>query len=88
MRLNLALVFTWRLISKKRSSTTTNLLFFDEIMDSSLDYDGIDTFFKMIDDLGNETNVFIISHKTDMIDKFSNIIKVEKIKNFSKWIQQ
>jgi DNA repair exonuclease SbcCD ATPase subunit len=88
MRLNLALVFTWRVISKKRSSTTTNLLFFDEIMDSSLDYDGIDTFFKMIDDLGQETNVFIISHKTDMIDKFSNIIKVEKVKNFSKWIQQ
>lgn len=88
MRLNLALVFTWRLISKKRSSTTTNLLFFDEIMDSSLDYDGIDTFFKMIDDLGHETNVFVISHKTDMIDKFSNIIKVEKVKNFSKWTQQ
>ena len=88
MRLNLALVFTWRAVAKKRSSTTTNLLFFDEIMDSSLDYDGIDTFFKMIDDLGQETNVFIISHKTDMIDKFSNIIKVEKVKNFSKWIQQ
>ncbi|MCX6783400.1 MAG: recombinase [Candidatus Levybacteria bacterium] len=88
MRLNLALVFTWRAISKKRSSTTSNLLFFDEIMDSSLDYDGIDTFFKMIDDLGHETNVFVISHKTDMIDKFSNIIKVEKVKNFSKWTQQ
>ena len=88
MRLNLALVFTWRMIAKMRSSTTSNLLFFDEIMDSSLDYDGIDTFFKMVDSLGSETNVFIISHKTDMVDKFSNIIKVEKIKNFSKWVTQ
>jgi DNA repair exonuclease SbcCD ATPase subunit len=85
MRLNLALVFTWRAIAKKRSSTTTNLIFFDEIMDSSLDYDGVDTFFKMVDSLGTETNVFIISHKSDMVDKFSNIIKVEKVKNFSKW---
>ena len=88
MRLNLALIFTWRMISKMRSSTTSNLIFFDEIMDSSLDYDGIDSFFKMMDELGEGTNVFIISHKTDMVDKFTNIIKVEKVKNFSKWIQQ
>jgi flagellar motility protein MotE (MotC chaperone) len=88
MRLNLALIFTWRMISKLRSSTTSNLIFFDEIMDSSLDYDGIDSFFKMMEELGEGTNVFIISHKTDMVDKFTNIIKVEKVKNFSKWIQQ
>lgn len=86
LRLNLALIFAWRAIAKMRSSTTTNIIFFDEILDSSLDYDGIDTFFKIIYEMSSGCNIFVISHKTDMVDKFTNIIRVEKSKGFSKWI--
>lgn len=85
LRLNLALIFTWRAISKIRCSTTTNIIFFDEILDSSLDYDGIDGFFKLINQLQSECNVFVISHKDSMIDKFSNILRVEKKRGFSEW---
>ena len=86
LRLNLALIFAWRAIAKMRSSTTTNIIFFDEILDSSLDYDGIDTFFKIIYEMSSDCNIFVISHKTDMVDKFTNIVRVEKNKGFSKWI--
>lgn len=86
LRLNLAIIFAWRAIAKIRSSTTTNIIFFDEILDSSLDYDGIDMFFKIINDIGSDSNIFVISHKSDMVDKFTNIIRVEKTKGFSKWI--
>ena len=83
MRIDLALLFTWRAIAKMKNSTNTNLLILDEIFDSSLDLAGTDDFFKIIQKLSNE-NVFIISHKGDILfDKFTNIIKYKKDQNFS-----
>lgn len=85
MRLNLAILFAWRAIAKLRNSAATNILFFDEILDGSLDSAGIDDFMKIIYSLTSDTNTFIISHKTDvMSDKFANIIRFEKVKNFSR----
>ena len=84
MRIDLALVFTWRAIAKMKNSTNTNLLILDEIFDSSLDGQGTEDFFKIIQTLSNE-NVFIISHKGDILfDKFTNIIKFEKTNNFTR----
>jgi DNA repair exonuclease SbcCD ATPase subunit len=84
MRINLALLFTWRAVSKLRNSISTNLLIMDEVFDSSLDNSGTDEFLKMVMDLTKDTNVFIISHKgQSLFDKFNNIIRFEKIKNFS-----
>jgi DNA repair exonuclease SbcCD ATPase subunit len=84
MRVDLALLFTWRAVAKLRNSTTTNLLVLDEIFDSSLDSNGTDEFIKMITQLSGETNVFVISHKGDaLFDKFHSNIKFEKVKNFS-----
>ena len=86
MRIDLALLFTWRQIAKMKNSTNTNLLILDEIFDSSLDMQGTDFFFKLIKSLPKE-NVFIISHKGDILfDKFTNIIKFEKDRNFTKQI--
>jgi DNA repair exonuclease SbcCD ATPase subunit len=83
LRIDLALLFTWRTIAKMKNSVNTNLLILDEIFDSSLDTQGTDDFFKIISKLSNE-NIFIISHKGDiMFDKFTNIIKFEKYKNFT-----
>jgi len=84
LRIDLALLFTWRTIAKMKNSVNTNLLILDEIFDSSLDTQGTDDFFKIISKLNNE-NVFIISHKGDiMFDKFTNILKFEKYKNFTR----
>jgi len=84
MRIDLALLFTWRAIAKMKNSVSTNLLILDEIFDSSLDVNGTDDFLKIIHTLQDE-NVFIISHKTDMlVDKFANQIRVEKYKNFTR----
>jgi DNA repair exonuclease SbcCD ATPase subunit len=84
MRIDLALLFTWRQIAKMKNSTNTNLLILDEIFDSSLDYNGTDEFLKILSTLSNE-NVFIISHKSDLsVDKFDNLIRFEKIQNFSR----
>ena len=84
MRIDLALLFTWRAIAKMKNSTNTNLLILDEIFDSSLDATGTDDFLKILNTFDKE-NVFIISHKQDMlIDKFRSVIKFEKVKNFSK----
>jgi DNA repair exonuclease SbcCD ATPase subunit len=84
MRIDLALLFTWRSIAKMKNSVATNLLILDEIFDSSLDITGTDDFLKIIHALKDE-NIFIISHKTDMlVDKFSNVIKVEKYNNFTR----
>jgi hypothetical protein len=83
MRIDLALLFTWRAVAKMKNSTNTNLLILDEIFDSSLDGTGTDEFLKILNTLGDE-NVFVISHKQDqLVDKFRNTIKFEKIKNFS-----
>ena len=83
MRIDLALLFTWRAIAKMKNSTNTNLLILDEIFDSSLDGTGTDEFLKILNTLGDE-NVFVISHKQDvLVDKFRSTIKFEKVKNFS-----
>ena len=83
MRIDLALLFTWRAIAKMKNSTNTNLLMLDEIFDSSLDSTGTDEFLKILNTLEGE-NVFVISHKQDvLVDKFNSTIKFEKMKNFS-----
>jgi DNA repair exonuclease SbcCD ATPase subunit len=83
MRIDLALLFTWRAVAKMKNSTNTNLLMLDEIFDSSLDSTGTDEFLKILNTLGGE-NVFVISHKQDALsDKFKSTIKFEKTKNFS-----
>ena len=85
MRIDLSLLFTWRAIAKLKNSASTNLLIMDEVFDSSLDISGTDEFLKIINDLTLDTNVFIISHKTDqLIDKFTNVIRFEKHQNFSR----
>jgi DNA repair exonuclease SbcCD ATPase subunit len=84
MRIDLALLFTWRDIARLKNSTNTNLLILDEIFDSSLDGQGTDDFFKIINSLEKE-NIFIISHKGDILfDKFKNVVKFEKYKNFTR----
>ena len=85
MRIDLALLFTWRAIAKLKNSASTNLLIMDEIFDSSLDAGGTDEFLKIIKELTSDTNIIIISHKTDqLLDKFTNVIRFEKTKNFSR----
>ena len=84
MRIDLALVFTWRAIAKMKNSANTNLMVLDEIFDSSLDGQGTDDFFKIVRKMEKE-NIFIISHKGDILfDKFTNIIKFEKEHNFTR----
>jgi DNA repair exonuclease SbcCD ATPase subunit len=85
MRINLAILFTWRSVAKLRNSVSTNLLIMDEVMDSSLDANGTEEFLKILHNLTQDTNTFIISHKTDQLyDKFANVIRFEKKQNFSK----
>jgi hypothetical protein len=85
MRIDLALLFTWRQIAKMKNSTNTNLLILDEVFDSSLDTVGTDEFLKLIYDMDKDTNVFVISHKGDQLfDKFRSVIKFEKHNNFSR----
>ena len=84
-RIDLALVFTWRTIAKMKNCASTNLLLLDEVFDSSLDANGTDYVMNLINTLGDETNVFVISHKGDLLfDKFRNVIKFEKHQNFSR----
>ena len=87
MRIDLALLFTWRAIAKMKNSTNTNLLILDEIFDSSLDGSGTDDFLKILDTFSDQ-NVFVISHKQDMLfDKFRSIVQFKKEKNFSHLVQ-
>jgi DNA repair exonuclease SbcCD ATPase subunit len=84
MRIDLALLFTWRAIAKMKNSASTNLLILDEVFDASLDTNGCDEFLKLMQTLDN-TNTFIISHKGDILqDKFKNILRFDKHKNFSR----
>ena len=84
MRIDLALLFTWRAVAKMKNSTNTNLLILDEIFDSSLDTTGTDDFLKILNTFSDQ-NVFVISHKQDILyDKFRSTIKFEKNRNFSK----
>lgn len=85
MRIDLALMFTWRTIAKLRNSASTNLLIMDEVFDSSLDATGTEEFLKILESLTTDTNTFIISHKGDaLFDKFHSVIKFEKHANFSR----
>ncbi len=87
MRIDLALLFTWRTIAKMKNSVNTNLLILDEVFDSSLDANGTDEFLAIINNLQGKQNVFVISHKGDALtDKFRNKITFEKYKNFSRII--
>jgi DNA repair exonuclease SbcCD ATPase subunit len=83
-RIDLALLLTWRAVAALKNSAATNLLILDEVFDSSLDVAGTDEFMKIIAGLEKETNVFVISHKTDqLIDKFSHVVTFEKSRGFS-----
>jgi DNA repair exonuclease SbcCD ATPase subunit len=85
MRINLAILFTWREIARMKNSVNTNLLILDEVFDSSLDFNGTDYFTKIIKYVIKDSNIFVISHKTDeLIDKFDRVVRFEKIKGFSK----
>ena len=84
-RIDLALLFTWRMVAKMKNSIATNLLILDETFDSSLDADGVDNLTKILETLDDDTRVFIISHKGDLLDgKFDDKIEFVKHKNFSK----
>ena len=84
-RIDLSLLFTWRQIAKMKNSTSTNLLILDETFDSSLDHDGIDNLMKILGTLEDDSNVFVISHKGDLLDgKFRSKIEFVKEHNFSK----
>jgi len=86
MRVDLSLLFTWREIARLKNSVNTNLLIMDEVFDSSLDGFGTDEFLKIIRYVIKDANIFVISHKTGMEDKFDEVIKFEKIKGFSKML--
>jgi len=83
MRIDLALLFTWREVARVKNSVNTNLLIMDEVFDSSLDGFGTDEFLKIIRYVIKDANIFVISHKAELHDKFENVIKFEKIKGFS-----
>ena len=85
LRIDLAILFTWREIAKLKNSTNTNLLILDEIFDSSLDASGTDEFMRILSNKLAKENVFVISHKGDtLLDKFPSVLKFEKYKNFTK----
>lgn len=88
LRIDLALLFSWRAIAKMRNSTSTNLLFFDEILDSSLDIAGMDEFLDIVTNLTGDTNLFIISHKEHLVEKFERLLVVKKSNNFSRVYEQ
>ena len=84
MRIDLAILFTWRQIAKMKNSVNTNLLLLDEIFDSSLDTAGTDYFLNLMNQLGEHSNIFVISHKGDQLfDKFRSVVKFEKRNDFS-----
>ena len=87
MRIDLALLFTWREVARMKNSVNTNLLIMDEVFDSSLDGFGTDEFMKIIRFVIKDANIFVISHKADLHDKFDSVIRFEKIKGFSLKIQ-
>ena len=84
MRIDLALLFTWREVARIKNSVNTNLLIMDEVFDSSLDGFGTEEFLKIIKFVIKDANIFVISHKSDLHDKFDNVIKFDKVKGFSR----
>jgi len=85
-RINLALIFAWREVAKFKNSVHCNIIFFDEVFDSSLDGFGTDEFLKIIRYVLKDTNVFVISHKVGLEDKFEKVYKAEKLKGFSRMV--
>ena len=86
-RIDLSLLFTWRQIAKMKNSVATNLLILDETFDSSLDHEGVDNLLKILYTLDDDTNIFVISHKGEILDgKFNNKLEFKKEKNFSKMV--
>jgi len=84
-RIDLSLLFTWRQIAKMKNSVSTNLLILDETFDSSLDHDGVENLLKILNTLGDGTNIFVISHKGEILNgKFDDTIEFKKERNFSK----
>jgi len=88
MRIDLALLFTWREVARMKNSVNTNLLIMDEVFDSSLDGMGTDEFLKIIRYVIKDTNIFVISHKPEMHEKFESMIRFEKVKGFSRMVEQ
>jgi len=86
MRIDLALLFTWREVARVKNSINTNLLIMDEVFDSSLDGFGTDEFLKIIRYVIKDANIFVISHKAELHDKFESVIRFEKVKGFSRMI--
>jgi DNA repair exonuclease SbcCD ATPase subunit len=84
MRIDLALLFTWREVARVKNSVNTNLLIMDEVFDSSLDGFGTDEFLKIIKYVIKDANIFVISHKTDLFDKFDSVTRFDKVKGFSR----
>ena len=84
MRIDLALLFTWREVARYKNSVNTNLLIMDEVFDSSLDGYGTEEFLKIIRFVVKDANVFVISHKTGIDDRFGSVLRFEKIKGFSR----
>jgi DNA repair exonuclease SbcCD ATPase subunit len=87
MRIDLALLFTWREVARVKNSVNTNLLIMDEVFDSSLDGFGTEEFLKIIRYIIKGANIFVISHKTDLHDKFESVTKFDKVKGFSRIVQ-
>jgi DNA repair exonuclease SbcCD ATPase subunit len=86
MRIDLALMFTWRAIAKLRNSASTNLLIMDEVFDGSSDLAGVENLVKILDTIGGDSNIFIISHSEKMMDKLEHTIRFEKNGNFSRMV--
>ena len=86
MRIDLALLFTWREVARMKNSVNTNLLIMDEVFDSSLDGFGTEEFLKIIRFVIKDANVFVISHKESLHDKFADVIRFEKVKGFSRMV--
>jgi DNA repair exonuclease SbcCD ATPase subunit len=83
LRIDLSILLTWRQIAKLKNSVNVNIIVFDEILDRAMDSSGVDEFIRLMWDMGDDTNVFIISHKEGVSDRFQRTLKFEKVKNFS-----
>ena len=86
MRIDLALLFTWREVARMKNSVNTNLLIMDEVFDSSLDGFGTEEFLKIIRFVIKDANIFVISHKESLYDKFADVIRFDKVKGFSRMV--
>ena len=85
-RIDLSLLFTWREVAKFKNSISTNLMVLDEVFDSSLDGQGTEEFLKIIKYVIDDANIFVISHKTGLDDRFENVVRFEKTKGFSRMV--